>query len=252
MWRRSSSDTEEKVERKKRAVTGLVCGRDGVSPQVGDPASWRQRGIIEWTEGQAAQVWSGSGPGAEEGPAGNIGPGVFATAAAIPARIGRGADTAWSSGAGGRRHGATAGHESVDSGPVAAAISEAGETARDEHGEAGEHVEAVDQLNHVYSLLRLYVNFFQPVMKLVEKTRTGARVHKVYDTARTPYSRLLESADLSPEKRQELPDLYLNLDPTLLRPPLDQALDHLWTMADRPRAKEASVTASMRQASVVG
>lgn len=31
--------------------------------------------------------------------------------------------------------------------------------------------EALDQLNHVYGLLRLHVNFFQPVMKLMEKTR---------------------------------------------------------------------------------
>lgn len=112
--------------------------------------------------------------------------------------------------------------------------------------------EALGQLNHVYSLLRLYVNFFQPVMKLMEKTRTGARVRKVYDTARTPYRRLLESAELSPETRQELADMYLSLDPTLLGTQLDRALDQLWTMADRPRAKEASVTAFMRQASVVG
>jgi len=112
--------------------------------------------------------------------------------------------------------------------------------------------EALDQLNHTYSLLRLYVNFFQPVMKLMEKTRKGAKVRKVYDTARTPYRRLLESADLSHEKRLELADLYLSLDPTLLRTQLDRALEQLWAMADRPRAKEASVTAFMRQAGVVG
>ena len=112
--------------------------------------------------------------------------------------------------------------------------------------------EALEQLNHFYGLLRLYVNFFQPVMKLMEKTRTGARVRKVYDTARTPYRRLLESADLSPGMRQELADLYLSLDPTMLRTQLDRALDQLWTMADRPRAQEASVTAFVRQASVVG
>jgi len=45
---------------------------------------------------------------------------------------------------------------------------------------------ALEALNRTYDLLRLYVNFFQPVMKLVAKTRHGAKVHKVYDTARTP------------------------------------------------------------------
>ena len=39
---------------------------------------------------------------------------------------------------------------------------------------------ALEALNGVYNLLRLYVNFFQPVMKLVTKTRHGAKVHKVY------------------------------------------------------------------------
>ena len=36
-------------------------------------------------------------------------------------------------------------------------------------------------LNELYRDLRLYVNFFQPVMKLAHKTRHGAKVHKVYD-----------------------------------------------------------------------
>ena len=42
---------------------------------------------------------------------------------------------------------------------------------------------ALEVLNRVYDLTRLYVNFFQPDMKLVHKSRHGARVHKVYDTA---------------------------------------------------------------------
>ena len=45
---------------------------------------------------------------------------------------------------------------------------------------------ALDQMDSLYQLVRLYVNFFQPVMKLRHKTRNGAKVHKVYDTARTP------------------------------------------------------------------
>lgn len=43
--------------------------------------------------------------------------------------------------------------------------------------------QAYETLNRIYYLLRLYVNFFQPAMKLVSKTRHGARVHRVYDTA---------------------------------------------------------------------
>ena len=51
---------------------------------------------------------------------------------------------------------------------------------------------ALECLGLVYLTLRHYANFFQPTMKLVSKTRQGAKVHKVYDTAKTPYQRLLE------------------------------------------------------------
>lgn len=65
------------------------------------------------------------------------------------------------------------------------------------------HAALVD-LNRAYNILRLYTNFFQPVMKLKSKTTHGARVHKVYDTAKTPYERLLESGVLTPAKEAEL------------------------------------------------
>lgn len=50
--------------------------------------------------------------------------------------------------------------------------------------------EAFEQLQYVHDPVRLYFNFFQPLMKLVSKTRDGAKVRKVYDKARTPYRRL--------------------------------------------------------------
>ncbi len=75
---------------------------------------------------------------------------------------------------------------------------------------------ALEALNRVYNLTRLYVNFFQPVMKLVAKTRHGAKVHKVYDTARTPYQRLLESGVLTEAKQQELAAMYHRLNPVTL------------------------------------
>jgi len=67
---------------------------------------------------------------------------------------------------------------------------------------------ALEALNCVYELLRLYINCFQPVMKLVGKTRHGARVHKIYDVAKTPYQRLLEAGVLTEAKQQELAATY--------------------------------------------
>jgi len=52
---------------------------------------------------------------------------------------------------------------------------------------------AIECFNHLYDLMRLYINFFQPVLKLRLKTRHGARVHKVYDETHTLYHRLVVS-----------------------------------------------------------
>ena len=46
---------------------------------------------------------------------------------------------------------------------------------------------ATRALNAVYVVLRLWVNFFQPSMKLIGKQRIGSRVRKKYDQAQTPY-----------------------------------------------------------------
>jgi len=93
---------------------------------------------------------------------------------------------------------------------------------------------ALEALNRTYDLLRLYVNFFQPVMKLVAKTRHGAKVHKVYDTARTPYQRLLESGVLTEAKQQELAAMYHGLNPVLLLKQINENLEHLWNLAEHP------------------
>lgn len=90
---------------------------------------------------------------------------------------------------------------------------------------------AYAQLRRVYDLARLHVNFFQPVQKLVTKTRTGARVHRVYDRAQTPYQRLCAAGVLTPPKRDELETLYQRLNPLRLRRDLEAALEHLWTLA---------------------
>jgi hypothetical protein len=92
---------------------------------------------------------------------------------------------------------------------------------------------AYECLGRVYNLVRLYINFFQPTMKLVDKTRNGAKVHKVYETAQTPYQRLLQSAVLSEGKRAELAATYRVLNPVLLLKQINGNLEQLWRLADR-------------------
>jgi hypothetical protein len=93
--------------------------------------------------------------------------------------------------------------------------------------------QALEILNQVYYLLHLYINFFQPVMKLVSKSRQSARVHKVYDTAKTPYQRLLDLDVLTQDKKVELAAGYSRLNPVQLLKQINQNLDRLWTLKEQ-------------------
>ncbi len=93
---------------------------------------------------------------------------------------------------------------------------------------------ALEALNRVYDLLRLYVNFFQPVMKLITKTRHGARVNRVYDTAQTPYQRLLKSGVITEAKQQELAATYSRLNPVSLLRQINDNLEYLWRLPEHP------------------
>jgi hypothetical protein len=92
---------------------------------------------------------------------------------------------------------------------------------------------AFQTLGDVYKLLRLYINFFQPVSKLVRKSRHGAKVYKVYDAAQTPYQRLLRSGVLTEDKKRELADMYGTLNPVALLQQIRQSVEQLHTLAAR-------------------
>jgi hypothetical protein len=75
----------------------------------------------------------------------------------------------------------------------------------------------LEALRELYRVLRLYVNFFQPQMKLVSKTRHGATVTKHFDQARTPLQRVLASPDVGQEIKDGLRATYLELNPAQLK-----------------------------------
>ena len=102
---------------------------------------------------------------------------------------------------------------------------------------------ALSKLEKVHMLSNQYTNFLQPVMKLQHKSRNGAKVHKVYDKARTPYERLKERDVLTAEQRQALDRTYRSINPVRLKARLDAALEALWDTADRRQNHESSVTA---------
>ena len=89
--------------------------------------------------------------------------------------------------------------------------------------------------------LRLYKNFFQPVMKLTRKIREKGKVHRRYDTPRTPYQRLMESEQIPDETKNELAKVYQLLNPAELKRNIDQRLQELFHIYQE---KEGTVTAS--------
>ena len=86
-------------------------------------------------------------------------------------------------------------------------------------------------LQSIYQDLRLYFNFFQPVLKLVAKRRVDNKTIKRYDTATTPYQRVLASADIPPDGKARLANQYVHLNPVLLRTTIDQKVDQLWKIS---------------------
>ena len=96
---------------------------------------------------------------------------------------------------------------------------------------------AFECLEKLYGMVRLYLNFFQPTMKLISKTRHGAKVHKVYETAQTPYQRLLKSGILNEAKQAELAATYSGLNPVLLLKQMNATLEQLWQLSERTPAR---------------
>jgi hypothetical protein len=84
-------------------------------------------------------------------------------------------------------------------------------------------------LASIYQDWRLYVNFFQPVLKLSRKERIGNQIIRKYDTARTPYQRVLERDEIPLARKAHLLNFYLSLNPVELRRRIDQKILQLWS-----------------------
>jgi len=81
--------------------------------------------------------------------------------------------------------------------------------------------EQLDLLNRLYAVMHFYINFFLPVMKLEKKSRVGSKIKRIYDEPRTPYARVLESPQVSEERKALLRETYQVLDLVYLRQQID-------------------------------
>jgi len=88
--------------------------------------------------------------------------------------------------------------------------------------------EEAEIINDLYrNELRLYKNFFQPVMKLKEKIRDKGKIHRKYDTPKTPYQRVMESDQIFETRKNKLKALYLSLNPAELKRSIEMKLKKL-------------------------
>jgi len=96
-------------------------------------------------------------------------------------------------------------------------------------------VAQTNAINQLYDRMWLYYNFFQPVMRLTEKTFVPAdgqpsRIKRRFDQARTPFDRLCETDVISEEQKEELRTLRDQVNPRQLRQEIYDLIDHIFRL----------------------
>jgi hypothetical protein len=100
-------------------------------------------------------------------------------------------------------------------------------------------------LNQIWPALSPLTNLFTPQQKLLTKTRVGAKVTKRYDTARTPYQRLLEHPDtLDEHDVDRLAAQFQTINPAAARRDIGQLCA---TLLQRVRRKTITTRAKNNQ-----
>lgn len=107
-------------------------------------------------------------------------------------------------------------------------------------------------LNQVYDKMWLYYNFFQPVMRLSEKTVLPAngsrpRVKRRYDQPQTPFERVCARSGFPPEKQQALETLRAATNPRKLREEIYTLLDQLLNLPNARPGKTEDVYQTLFQ-----
>jgi hypothetical protein len=97
-----------------------------------------------------------------------------------------------------------------------------------------EGVESWRLLASIYRLSREFVNFFQPSMKLITKSRDGAKVQRQYDRAQTPLQRLQKNDLLSQDDKEKLQRQFQLIDPVKLLAEIESLQKQFWSTAIDP------------------
>jgi len=92
----------------------------------------------------------------------------------------------------------------------------------------------VNMMNEFYKTeWRLYHNFFQPSMKLIEKKVIASKVFKRYDKPKTPYERILESKHVDPSVKRSLKEQFESLNPFQLKKGIEAKMKRIFDYLNR-------------------
>jgi hypothetical protein len=90
-------------------------------------------------------------------------------------------------------------------------------------------------LRQVYRYLCPLLNFFYPSMKLIQKSREGARVRKRYDDPKPPYLRVLESSKVKEQVKGKLRRMVKQVHVVKQKRLLDEAVDTLMRLYEEKK-----------------
>ena len=108
--------------------------------------------------------------------------------------------------------------------------------------------EELHLINDLYrNELRLFKNFFQPVMKLAKKERVDGKVRRKYNKAKTPYQRLLESRKVLTTEQKNMETLYTSLNPAELKRQIERKLERLFEMYQKKKKRSITVNPYKKQ-----
>lgn len=94
------------------------------------------------------------------------------------------------------------------------------------------------QLQQLYREARLYINFFQPSLKLKSKTREGGKISRHYEKAQSPYERIMRNSAVSDQSKKKLTKQFKNLDPVALLAQIEKLQNQFWTTAKSTRGQK--------------
>lgn len=87
-----------------------------------------------------------------------------------------------------------------------------------------EHPELVSLMNRIYAHWNLLQNHFRPTFKLKSKEKLGSRYRRRYEKPQTPYQRLIQRRELSPQSRHQLKAQHQGLNPVDLKKKIERNL----------------------------